>query len=163
MHGMKMAELTHHLLSTGVNLALVWELYDVRRAIEEKEPKRWGMMKYKTEGWAKRPEYYTVGMYSRFIRPGYRIVGCRASRTGAPLALAALGTRELVVVLNNPTPAASVADVVLGIEPAGSTADVWLTTRRVPFSESWRPIRGGRVYVDLPPLSLATIRVPIQN
>ncbi|MEK7474664.1 MAG: hypothetical protein AAB152_03420 [Candidatus Coatesbacteria bacterium] len=162
-HGIKVAELTHYLLASGVSLSLLWELYDVRRAVEERVPKRWGTMKYKTEEWAKRPEYQTFGMYSRFIRPGYRIVGCRASRAGAPLAVAALGPGELVVVLTNPRTAPDTADIVAGVEPAGATAEVWLTTRRVPFAVSYRPIRTGRIWVDLPPLSMATVRVPLKR
>jgi hypothetical protein len=162
-HGIKVAELTHYLLTSGVSLSLLWELYDVRRAVEEQAPKRWGTMKYKTEAWAKRPEYHTLGMYSRFIRPGYRIVGCRASRAGAPLAVAALGPAELVVVLTNPLKTSQTADVAIGVESEGATAEVRLTTRRSPDTVSYRPLRLGRVWVDMPPLSVATVRVPLKR
>jgi len=162
-HGIKVAELTHYLLTGGVSLPLLWELYDVRRAVEEESPKRWGTMKYKTEKWVKRPEYYTLGMYSRFIRPGFRIVGCRTNSASGLLVVAAADPAELVVVLTNPQPVPDSADVEIGVIPEGATAQIWETSPRTPYAVSFRPIRAGRVWVDLPPMSLATIRVPLKR
>jgi hypothetical protein len=163
-HGMKVAEMTHWLLRSGVSLAMLWEMYDVRRAVEEDKPKRWGMIKYRTEKWAKRPEYFTLGMYSRFILPGYRIIGCRdiSRKPGeGPLALAALGPDEIVVVVANLKDSDDAAELAIAANPA-RPAEIIQTTEAVPFSRFFRPIRQGLVYLDLPPRSVATVRVPIR-
>lgn len=65
-YAFRFAEATQYHLEAGVSGLFLWELYDVLR-IGDVQPKRWGAITYKWQGWKKRPLYFAFSMFSKYI------------------------------------------------------------------------------------------------
>ena len=105
------------------------------------------------------PKYFVMGQYSRFIRPGFRLIA-----SGSPDSLAALDarTRTLVIVTTNAsdTPA-SISYDLSRFTSLGAVAQI---TRTAP-GEEWKSLPASAISnkalsYEAPPKSVTTIVIP---
>lgn len=159
-YGTAMAELTHYYLAAGIACPSIWELSDVRRIDEvagkspPEPPKRWGMVKYKTENWAHRAHFDTLGHYYRALQPGTRVYA--SSSSGGLLPTAVKTADGWRLVLFNRFGYAKGAEVRLPSGNWGGRAwwvvtDPERTTRMFPLET------GASVSVGLPPYGIGTL------
>lgn len=174
-YGTAMAELTHYYVEAGISCPSIWELSDVRRIDEvagkspPEPPKRWGMVKYKTEHWALRAHYDTLGHYYRALQPGSRVYASASS--GGLLSTAVRSTDGWRMVLFNRFRFAKVAEVRL---PSGDwsgrawwvVTDPERTTRTFPLSGNVSESVGLPAYgigtLVLGPKTMPQVKVPPQ-
>jgi len=150
-YGLIMAELTHRYIKAGIACPLVWELYDVRRVEEtagKEPPERWGTIKYKTEQWAKRSHFHTLGHYFRALRPGSTVYDCRSD--GGLLPVAVLGEDGWHVVVCNLFRYPKSAVVKLPSGEWGAQGQWSVTEPNNPLATSTVAFANGEAKVSLP-------------
>ena len=153
-YGLAMAELTHYYLRAGISCPSIWELYDVRRIDEvagrnpPQDPKRWGMLKYKTENWEKRSHFYTLGHYFRALEPGATVYDCASSGGLLPTAVKSDEGWRVLVCNRFRYPKGAVAKLPSG--DWGQAAEWAVTGPDSPYQTFTVPLREGQAAVGLP-------------
>jgi len=160
-YGTAMAELTHYYLAAGISCPSIWEAYDVRRIDEvagkptPQDPKRWGMVKYKTESWTHRAHFDTLGHYDRALQPGAKIYASASSGGLLPTAVRTNDGWRIVVFNRFKYPKS--AEIRL---PSGNWRDKawWVVTDPKQATQTF-PLdgTGGWESVNLPTYGIGTL------
>jgi len=160
-YGTAMAELTHFYLAAGISCPSIWELYDVRRIDEvagkqtPEPPKRWGMVKYKTEAWRHRAHFDTLGHYYRALIPGSTVYA--SSSTGGLLPTAVRTSDGWRIILFNRFKFPKSASVRL--PPGEWQRKAWWVVSDPERGTKTFDLEGAsdRELVSLPPYGIGTI------
>ena len=104
------------------------------------------------------PKYFVMGQYSRFIRPGFRLIA-----SGSPDSLAALDARSLSLVIVTTNASDVPAPISYDLSRFTGLGDSAQLTRTAP-GEEWKslpalPIANRRLAYEAPPRSVTTIVV----
>ena len=120
---------------------------------------RWGLVNYNMDMkiYQREKSYYIRKQFTKYIKPGYTIIGGTDVRS-----LAALSTdrQELVIVMVNPTSTNMVYTTDLSkLSSSGHRIDVYRTTETEDcfLTKNEFPMHGSRPNIALPPKSVTTV------
>ncbi|HJN14366.1 MAG TPA: hypothetical protein QGH10_02685, partial [Armatimonadota bacterium] len=114
-YGLFLADFAVTALREGASGALMWCLFDTCYSDSDVHCQKWGLWRFRDQGWEPRPGYYTWSLITRFTRPGSEIIRMGREPSAPDLRAVALrspdGALTVLIVNRYDRPISVVMDV----------------------------------------------------
>lgn len=164
-YGLFLADFAISALNAGAASANMWCLFDTYYSFDQRQ--RWGLWRWKDEGWAPRPGFYSWSLITRYTEPGSRVVPVDVAPAAEFVRSAAMitGDGKMSVLTVNRYDRIINADIKLGLARPGVVRVFAYTQQAVTSAtgEMLKPIfsitvpAAGSVSVSLPAESFLLI------